>query len=197
MQEFINPDLGRRTSAAWVAGGTLWLGGAIVDHDSGWRFFTAETLWVAADLVLLIGLLGLWRLRPHGNSRTAGVAFGVAAVARLTFVSAELTLLVAADNNNAVGTALLPVAAALTAVSMLVVGVSVARRGVWHGASRFGPLTMGVYPFVGMFPVVVATGAPNLVSIGCWGLAAIVVGLAVRSATAPPFVAGSQVAVAS
>jgi hypothetical protein len=177
--------LGRRTAIAWMAGGGLWVLGALTDHATGWRFFTAEALWIAADLALLAGLLGLGRLRPHGDGRTAQVAFVVAVIGRLVFLAAETTLLVAANNKNSVGTALLPLGAVLTALSMIVLGCSVIRQHIWHGPARFGPLAMGAYPFLAMFPIVAISGGPDIVAIGGWGVAAFALGLAVRSASTP------------
>lgn len=68
----------------------------------------------------------------------------------------------------------------LSALGMLALGTAVARGGVWRGASRFGPLVMGLYPFVVMFPLVAANGGqPSVGGIAGWCLAAVVLGVAV------------------
>lgn len=171
------------TAGAWIGGGALWVLGALVDHDTGLRFYAAESLWIIADVLLLVGLLGLMRLRLGGGGGAARAALRVAIAARLLFVAAEATLLVARDNSNAVGTALLPLAATVTAGAMLLYGVKVVRAAVWPSPERLAPLAMGAYPFVFMFPLVAATGAPNLAAIGGWGVPAMLLGFAVRSVT--------------
>ncbi len=158
----------RRTGVLWVVGGLLWLvTGALGSGLHGWRFNLAEALWIGADLLLLGGLIGLRRLRAHGQSRPGNVGMTVAIVGRVAFIAAELISLAQRSDENA----LLPIAALLSAAGMLCYGVAVVRAGVWHGPSRFGPLAMGLYPFLVMFPSVAANnGNPSLPAIAVWGL---------------------------
>ncbi len=160
----------RRTGGMWMAGGALWLAAGIVDGGS------VEAIWIVADLLLLAGLVGLGQLRPYGRSRLGHLGLGVAIIGRLVFVAAELVSMAQHNDENV----LLPIGALLSALGMLAVGTAVARGGVWRGASRFGPLVMGLYPFVVMFPLVAANGGqPSVGGIAGWGLAAVVLGVAV------------------
>jgi len=172
-----------RTGAAWMAGGALWLAAGIAGAGHhGWRFDAVEALWIAADLLLLAGLLGLRRIRPYRTSRAGDIGAGIAIAGRVIFLAAELVSVVQRNDENA----LLPLGALLSAVGMLVLGIAIARAGRWQGAPRFGPLVMGIYPFLVMFPLLVASGGdPPIAAITGWGVAAIIVGVAVlaRAAT--------------
>ncbi|MDQ6726694.1 MAG: hypothetical protein M3066_11100 [Actinomycetota bacterium] len=164
-----------------MAGGLLWLvTGALGAGLHGWQFNFAEALWIGADLLLLGGLIGLRSLRAHGRSRLGNVGMTVAIVGRVAFIAAELVSLAYRSDENA----LLPIAALLSAAGMLCYGVAVLRAGVWHGPSRFGPLAMGLYPFLVMFPSVAANnGNPSLPAIAVWGLVgAVGVGLGTLTA---------------
>ncbi len=169
----------RRTAAAWMAGGALWLAAGVGGSGHhGWRFDVFEALWITADLLLLAGLLGLRRLRPYRTSRAGDIGTGIAIVGRVVFVAAETVSLVQQTDENV----LLPLGALLSALGMLALGVAIARGGVWQGLPRFGPLVMGLYPFVVMFPLLAASGGnPPVAAITGWGLAAVVVGAAVRA----------------
>jgi len=142
------------------------MAGALGSGLHGWRFNSAEALWIGADLLLLGGLIGLRGLRAHGGSRPGNVG-PAPPVGRVAFIAAELLSLAQQSDENA----LLPIAALLSAAGMACYGVAVLRAGVWHGPSRFGPLAMGLYPFLVMFPLVAANnGNPSLPAIAVWGL---------------------------
>jgi len=164
----------RSTGRWWMIGGATWLAAGVLDGGlHGWRFDGVETLWIMADLFLLAGLLGLRKLRPHGNSRLGSLGIGLAIVARLIFITAEIVSLLQRTDQNA----LLPLGAVLTAVGMVAFGIAVARNHIWQGAARFGPLAMGLYPFLVMFPLLAANnGNPPQAAIAGWGLVAIMVG---------------------
>jgi hypothetical protein len=65
---------------------------------------------------------------------------------------------------------LLPAGALLGSVGMILTGIGFVRARRWTGWHRWTPLVPGVYPFVGMFPVAIATGAPVAVSLVGWAL---------------------------
>jgi len=165
----MDPGSYRIAAGLWLAGGVTWLVAGAVDGGS------VEAIWIVADLLLLAGLLALGRLRPFGDRRLGRAGLTVAVVGRLVFVAAELVSIAQKTDENP----LLPVGALLSALGMVALGVAVARGGVWRGPGRFAPLTMGLYPFVVMFPLVAASGGePSVAAIAVWGLAAVLVGAA-------------------
>lgn len=103
-----------------------------------------------------------------------GLALAIGA--RIVFLAAEVLAAVSGDDDNV----LLLLGALGTAVGLVVLGVTAARRrsGAVSGPGRFAVLLAGVYPFVVMFPIVAATGEPSVVAIALWGLPLMLVGLA-------------------
>lgn len=175
-------------ATAWLfaAGGGLWSLAAVVGGEDGTtRFQIAEVIWLLSHLALFVGTIRLWRSGLHNARRTATAGFGLAALGRVVFAVAEVAALAVGETQDV----LLPVAALLTSIGMLVVGASILRAGRWAGASRFAPLATGIYPFLAMFPLA-ATGAegPPPASLAGWGIVTVTIGLGlfgqVRSGTA-------------
>jgi hypothetical protein len=160
--------------AAWLAGAAFWFAAGLVHADDGRRYDTAAGLWIVADLLILVGLVGLLRLRPHGASRIGVLALLGAVAARLAFAGGQVTSIVQGNDDNV----LLPIGVMLTVASLAVYGVVVVRQRRWTGPSRFAVLVMAAYPFVAMMPIAAATGEPPTQSIGVWGIPTALVGLA-------------------
>lgn len=173
----------RPAGTVTVAGGIGWLavGLASTGVDLGDRavLTAVEAAWILVHVLLLAGLLGL-----HASQAAAGrlglIGIGGAVLGRLTFVAAEIQALVQGDDEGP----LLPVAAMLTAVGMVLAGIAVARSGHWDGWRRLVPLAIGVYPFLAMFPFVAVTPEPNLVAIAGWGVLWTLLGIALRTTPA-------------
>jgi hypothetical protein len=165
-----------RASTALVAGGVLWVAAAAIGGDDGTgRFYAVEAVWLLAQLALLGGTWLLWRQDPHGGRRWGAVGFALAIAGRATFAAAEAVAIV--DGKTQDG--LLPVAATLTAVGMVVAGVVVVRAHVWTGWPRVAPLAVGSVPFVVMFPFAASSSdGPPAVSLVVWGASFALLGLA-------------------
>lgn len=167
--------------AAFAVGGAAWVIAAIVGDGAGdgtTRFYLSELIWLAAQAALLIGTVALWQSRPHGDARTGDAGFAVAALGRAAFVGAEVAALAAGTPQDA----LLPIAALLTAVGMVVAGIAVLRAGRWAGWRRLAPLAAGAYPFFAMFPFAAAAeDGPPALALGAWGIVLVCLGLAARA----------------
>lgn len=159
-----------QTAAAWIAGGAMWVTAGLIAAGS------LEPLWIVADILLMIGLLGLRAHQFHGYSRGGRIGLDIAIVGRAVFVTAEVVAAIQNSDENL----LLPLGALLTVVGMILYGVAVVRAGQWHGPTRFAPLAMGLYPFLVMFPYVAAHGGnASVAAISWWGLTAAGIGVAV------------------
>jgi hypothetical protein len=180
-----NPHI---TAGAWIAGAATWLGAALVGagaEDGSDRFYTAEGIWVVAQLLLLAGLLGLIRTpsRPAGGRRLGAVGLALAVAGRIVFLVAEAASIASGEPAEAI----LPIGAMLTAVGMTLFGIAVARAHRWEGWLRLSPLAMGVYPFLFMFPLVAVGMAPDA-SIAIWALPTAGVGAAIARSHSARFV---------
>jgi len=164
----------RRTGAAWLAGGIVWLAAGLLHTNGGWRFDTAAVVWIVADALLALGLLGLFVLRLHGTSRIGSAALVLALAARVTFAAGEIFSIIDGNDEGP----LIPLAALVTAVSMTVYGIVVLRSDRVVGLVGWSLLLMGLYPFIAMFPVFAITGEPSAILIAGWGIPAALVGAA-------------------
>lgn len=165
----------RRTGAAWLAGGIVWLAAGLLHTNGGWRFDTAAVVWIVADVILALGLLGLFVLRPHGVSRIGIAALVLALAARLTFAAGEIFSIFDGNDEGP----LIPLAALVMAVSMTAYGIVVLRSDRVVGPVEWSLLLMGLYPFIAMFPVFAITGEPSVILIAGWSIPAALVGAAI------------------
>lgn len=160
----------------WLVGGAAWVvtGLAGLDAVNGTGgFYVTEVAWLVVHGLVLIGLVGLVRSCPPGETWSRR-GFTVAVVGRVVFLAAEVAAIVVADDEIA----LFPLAAMLTALGMIAGGIGVLKSRRWDGWSRFAPLAMGVYPFVAMFPLVAITGERPNISVSLWGITIFAVGVA-------------------
>lgn len=161
---------------AWIAGGAAWVCAGLLFAGDGWRLTAGSAAWFVSDLLLLVGLFGLRRLRLHGDSRIGSGALVVAIVARLLFAAGEVATIAAGDDEGP----LIPLGALLTAISLTTYAITVWRRRSEVGTVAWALLAMGGYPFVAMFPVLAVTGEPNSLLIALWGVPAVLVGFSLR-----------------
>ncbi len=80
---------------------------------------------------------------------------------------------------------IVPLGLLLTAAGMVIVGVGVIRRKVWPGWQAFTLVLVGLYPFLGMFPVVALYGAPNYSVNYFWGVPWLLLGYSLYAKPAP------------
>ena len=166
-------------ASAWLGAGALWLAAGLLHDDHGRRFTTASILWIVADILVVVGLVLLLVLRPHGTSRIGTAAIAVAIAGRFAFVAGEVVTL--AEGNDE--TPLIPLAALLTVLSMTAYGVVLLRRKAGRGSWSY--LAVGLFPVVAMFPVVAITGEPSYPLIAMWGIPMALVGVSLARLTRP------------
>ena len=170
-------------AVGWMVGGLAWMatgfaGLGATDGSAG--FYTAETAWLVVHMLILVGLVGLFRSGATGALTWGAKGFAVAILGRVIFLLAELVAFGLGNDD----VFLLPVGAVLTGVGMIAGGLAVVRAGRWEGPLRYAPLAMGAYPFVTMFPVLAVTGQRPDALVSCWGLLMVAVGLAMARTTA-------------
>jgi hypothetical protein len=128
--------------------------------------------FIIVQLLLLVGVVG-FAFSGAASGRLWRVALGIALLGRVVFVLAEIHSSILVDESI-----LQPLGVVITAVGMTLVGIAVLRARRWGGWQRYTPLVVGIYPFLVMFPFVIATGEPNIVAISGWGLLWFLLGYA-------------------
>jgi hypothetical protein len=158
--------------AGW--GMTVAFGG---EHESRIGDALGSIGWGTGWALLCVALVRFARagLAGDGAGRRlplVAVAGGVSYVLAETWWAVNLLFLgrTAAELERTPAVVLLPLGAGLGALGMLATGIAVLRVRRWQGWHRWTPLLVGVYPFVGMFPVAAIAGAPVVLSVIGWSL---------------------------
>jgi hypothetical protein len=133
-------------------------------------------LIIGTHVLVLIGIVALARSGATGKSVLGRIGLGLALVAGTAFIPSEAVI----PFNFQLGDALDGICGPLLGSGMTLAGVAVLRAQQWQGWGRVVPLLFGFYPFVVIMPFIVATGEPNFVAIGGWGLFALLLGIALR-----------------
>jgi hypothetical protein len=70
-----------------------------------------------------------------------------------------------------------PLGSLLYAVGFIIIGITSIKAKIWDNWKRFTPLSIGLFPFIMMYPLLVITGNPPHHIIPLWGLAFLLFGL--------------------
>jgi hypothetical protein len=171
----------RLAAAACVVGGLIWAIDLTYEQMAGLTsvlanraaFYSDETGFILSDVLLLVGILGLWWAgAAAGRLGTAGII--IAVIGRLVFIAAELNLTIAYTGFSP----LLPLGALLSGIGMVVTGIAVLRARRWRGWRSVTPLLVGIYPFFAMLPLLVITQEASDLAIAGWGLVWSLMGVA-------------------
>lgn len=169
---------------AYAVGGALWfvLATTIASRfgsDPPARsdaFYLSEAVWISVQLLLLFGIFGVRWSGGIGRGIFGSLAFGIGVLGHLIFVAAEVHALLLGATSD-----LLAVAALVSALGLLLIGVAVIKAGRWQGWTRLVPFLVGSYFFLVMLPFIIIADEPNLYAVGGWGLLRLAFGLAIRA----------------
>ncbi len=144
------------------------LGGATLmfptpDRDQP-GFLAFNTYNVIAFLLLMITVVGVWRLGVLGRSRIGLVGLSVTLVALLAFAVVEF----ATRDEPTIGELAHPILVPMLALGMTAVGIVVLRAGIWPGWERVTPLLCGAAPLAIELPIIVLFGPIGLVIALMW-----------------------------
>ncbi len=139
-----------------------------------------NTGFFLAQVGVAAGLYGLLTTRALGRGRLLLVIplLGTLCYAATTLLPVPVVMTVLPQPLPKLG-------AMLNGVGMLLAGVAIWRAKIWRGWVRWVPLSIGLYPLLVMFPVLVLTGHPPRLLIGVWGLLWTLLGYAIRQQARP------------
>lgn len=138
-------------------------------------------LWFVVLLAALhiqqpAAVLAIARSGYAGTGAVTTTGFALTALGGVAFIAGELLYL----GDTAVADTAFTVAPIASGIGMILVGVAVLRTRRWAGSTRFLPLAIGVYVFVVLTPVLVATSA-GLLAIAGWAVLWILLGVALST----------------
>ncbi len=110
--------------------------------------------------VAALGLSG-----AAGGGWLAKAGLGAAGLGSLLLAAAEVLY----ESSPEVGDPLFGIASTLVGIGLVLAGVAVVRAGTWIGWQRYVTLTLGVYVFIVLTPVLIASGGPPAVP-SLWAL---------------------------
>ena len=134
-------------------------------------------LWFVGQLGILVILSTLAQQHVTGNSKTRLIGIYIAGLGAI-FYSLNYVLGYWLNFNTRI---LLPAGALFSGIGMLVVGIQTLRNSAWVGWKKFAPLLVGLHPFLVMLPVLLITGHPSIPAIMLWGVAWLVLAVALSS----------------
>jgi hypothetical protein len=123
---------------------------------AGWEPSLGWLVQAVIHVGELLAVLALALSGAAGTSRTARVGLGAAVLGQAVLAAAEVVW----PADPGLGDTLFGIAPILTGVGLIVAGIAVLRAGRWTGWRRFTPVVLGVYIFVVMTPVLIASGGP-------------------------------------
>ena len=174
----------RLAGTAYAVGSVLWLV-LLGSQTAIWgfeppagsvAFYAFEAAFVITQLLLLYGFFGVLWSDGIGRRMFGKIAFGIGVLGHLVFVAGEV-------HSLAIGTLsdLVPMGALVSAIGIVLTGITVLMAKRWQGWTRWMPLLAGLYPWLLMFPLIFISTEPNGYTIAGWGLARLALGLAIRA----------------
>jgi hypothetical protein len=129
---------------------------AAVSALASWEPSVGWLLQAAIHVGELLAVMALVRVGAAGTGRAGRTGLGLAILGQATMAVAEVLWPI----DHGLGDILFGVAPVLTGVGMIIAGVVTVRAGRLSGWQRFLPLTLGLFIFAVMTPVLIVSGGP-------------------------------------
>jgi hypothetical protein len=130
-------------------------------------------LWTLGQIGILVILSHLYREKIGGGSKWKVLGVLIAAAGAVSY-SINYIFGYWLEMNTRM---FLPLGALLSAIGMVVTGIQILAGKRWPGIKSILPLTVGLYPFLVMFPLLIITGHPDLLAIMGWGVPWLLLGI--------------------
>jgi hypothetical protein len=131
-------------------------------EDPGWAYLPRGLIHLG-ELAAVVALALCGAAGPGGLAR---IGLGAAGLGQLMLAVAE----VITASSPGTSDALFAIAPNLVGLGLILAGVAIIRTGRWTGWRRYVTLALGLYVFVVMTPVIIASGGPPAVA-ALWTLA--------------------------
>ena len=150
--------------------------------DPDWAYLSRGVVHLAE----LAAVVALGRSGAAGTGVLAKLGLGLAGLGELMLAVAEVITVSATGLSDT----LFAVAPNLVGLGLVLTGIAVIRTGRWTGWRRFVTLALGVYVFVVLTPVIIASGGPPAVAavagLLVWQVLWVLIAVAVLVETGRP-----------
>lgn len=148
-------------------------------HDPDWAYLPRGIIHLGElAAVVAIALCG-----APGAGWLAKAGLGLAGLGQLMLTVAE----VITESSPVVSDTLFAIAPTLVGVGLILVGIAILRTGRWTGWHRYVVLVLGIYVFVVMTPIIIASGGPPAVpavwALACWEILWVLIAVATLAET--------------
>ncbi len=150
----------------------------ILDGDRSYNQWLAAG-WGVSQTGVLMCLYLIYRNNWTGPSLIGKVILLIPMLGALSYMAGELQILTSASPIKI----FLPMGALLSGTGMILCGSFFVKNGLQNGLNRFAALSVGLYPFLVMFPVLMVTGHPSIHLIMLWGAPWLWLGLLLQKLT--------------
>lgn len=138
-------------------------------------------IWYSVLLAVLhvgqvTAAVALARSGLAGTGRLARGGLALWITGAVAYIAGELLYLVNVPTSEIA----FQIGSLASGIGLVLAGIAVLRTGEWPGPGRFLPLVLGVYVFVVLVPVLIATSA-GLLALGGWYVLWLLFGLALLS----------------
>ena len=148
--------------------------------DPGWAYLPRGIIHLGE----LAAVVALALCGAAGSGRLAGTGLGAAGLGLLMLTVAEVITV----SGPGASEALFTIAPNLVGLGLILTGIAVVRTGRWTGWRRWVVVALGIYVFVVMTPVIIASGGPpavpSLVALTGWEILWALTGISVLAETA-------------
>jgi hypothetical protein len=177
----------RATGISCIAGAIVWIFALFIEYglglqppSSGALFYLNQAMFLVAMTGFVLGIVGLMWAQATGDGWLGRIALGLFALGWIVLIVATIV----APLTGNYDLPLFPIGGLVATVGGLLAGVAVAVGHRWSGWQRWSVLVYALYYLVALIlPLVVANQEPTLITEAIWGLAWMLIGLAVYTSS--------------
>jgi hypothetical protein len=168
-----------------IAAAILWIIAITIEYRYDLQPPGRGLLYVSNQLMFLVALAGyltsifglIWG-RVAGEGRIGRYALGLFAFGYSILIVATIVSLPAGNNDNL----FFPIGGLAASLGCLLSGIAIVTAKRWQGWQRWSVLIYAIYYWAVLFlPLVIANQEPNQITETIWGLAWLLIGLALYS----------------
>jgi hypothetical protein len=177
----------RTAGMVCVAGAILWIIALFIEYGLGLQppgsstlFYLNQAMFLVAMVGFVTGIVGLMWARAAGDGWFGKIALGLFAAGWIVLIVATIV----APLTGNYDLPLFPIGGLGSTVGGLLAGVALAVAHRWSGWQRWSVLIYALYYLAALFlPVVIANQEPTLITESIWGIAWMLIGLAVYTSS--------------
>jgi hypothetical protein len=180
----------RNTGMICVAAAIVWIMAISIEYPlhlqppgGGTIYYLNQTMFLVAILGYVIGILGLMWSHAAGNGWFGKITLSLFGLGWVVIMTATILSLLTGNNDSL----LFPLGGLSASLGCLLSGIVIMMTKRWQGWQRWSVLIYAIYYWAALFlPLVIANQEPNQITETIWGLAWLLIGLALYTNSRNP-----------